>query len=69
MIYNYITKKRLHFIKISGNMQLMGVIVMPKNEKIETLREELNQLIINKASYEEILKKSQELDKLLNDEI
>ena len=69
MIYNYITKKWLHFIKISGNMQLMGVIVMPKNEKIETLREELNQLIINKASYEEILKKSQELDKLLNDEI
>ena len=50
-------------------MQLMGVIAMPKNEKIETLREELNQLIINKASYEEILKKSQELDKLLNDEI
>ena len=42
---------------------------MPKNEKIETLREELNQLIINKASYEEILKKSQELDKLLNGEI
>lgn len=69
MIYNYITEKWLHFIKISGNMQLMGVIVMPKNEKIETLREELNQLIINKASYEEILKKSQELDKLLNDEI
>ena len=62
MIYNYLTEKRLH-------MQLMGVIVMPKNEKIETLREELNQLIINKASYEEILKKSQELDKLLNDEI
>lgn len=69
MIYNYITEKWLHFIKISGNMQLMGVIVMPKNEKIETLREELNQLIINKASYEEILKKSQELDKLLNGEI
>lgn len=69
MIYNYITEKWLHFIKISGNMQLMGVIVMPKNEKIEKLREELNQLIINKASYEEILKKSQELDKLLNDEI
>lgn len=69
MIYNYITEKWLHFIKISGNMQLMGVIAMPKNEKIETLREELNQLIINKASYEEILKKSQELDKLLNDEI
>lgn len=69
MIYNYITERWLHFIKISGNMQLMGVIVMPKNEKIETLREELNQLIINKASYEEILKKSQELDKLLNDEI
>ena len=69
MIYNYITEKWLHFIKISGNVQLMGVIVMPKNEKIETLREELNQLIINKASYEEILKKSQELDKLLNDEI
>ena len=50
-------------------MQLMEVIVMLKNEKIETLREELNQLIINGASYDEILKKSQELDELMNDEI
>ena len=41
---------------------------MLKNEKIETLREELNQLIINRANYDEILKKSQELDELLNDE-
>ena len=49
-------------------MQLMEVIVMLKNEKIETLREELNQLIINRANYDEILKKSQELDELLNDE-
>ena len=49
-------------------MQLMEVIVMLKNEKIETLREELNQLIINGTSYDEILKKSQELDELLNDE-
>lgn len=40
---------------------------MGKNEEIEILREELNQLIINKASYDEILKKSQELDKLLNE--
>lgn len=69
MIYNYITEKWLHFIKISDNMQLMGVIVMLKNEKIETLREELNLLITNKAGYDEILKKSQELDELMNDEI
>lgn len=40
---------------------------MGKNEEIEILREELNQLIINKASYDEILKKSQKLDKLLNE--
>ena len=42
---------------------------MLKNEKIETLREELNLLITNKAGYDEILKKSQELDELMNDEI
>lgn len=40
---------------------------MGRNKEIEILREELNQLIINKANYDEILKKSQELDKLLNE--
>lgn len=34
-------------------------------EKIEKLREELNNLIENGASSEEILKKSQELDKYI----
>ena len=57
MIYNYITEKWLRFKRIFGNMQLMEVIVMLKNEKIEILREELNQLIINRANYDEILKK------------
>lgn len=38
-------------------------------ERIEILRSELNRLIINNASYEEILKKSQELDEYLNKEI
>lgn len=34
-------------------------------EKIEELREELNKLIESEASYEEILQKSQELDKYI----
>lgn len=34
-------------------------------EKIEKLREELNILIESEASYENILKKSQELDKYI----
>ena len=38
---------------------------MAEKSKIEELREELNKLIIEGASYEEILKKSQELDKYI----
>ena len=43
-------------------MQLIGAVEMEKNEIIEKLREELNKLIEEGASYDEILKKSQELD-------
>ena len=46
-------------------MQLVGGGKMAKNEVIEELREELNKLIESGASYEEILKKSQELDKYI----
>ena len=50
---------------ISDNMQLGGGVEMANDEIIEELREELNKLIEDGASYEEILKKSQELDKYL----
>ena len=46
-------------------MQLVGGGKMAENEKINELREELNKLIEEGASYEEILKKSQELDKYI----
>ena len=46
-------------------MQLVGGVEMANDEIIEELREELNKLIEDGASYEEILKKSQELDKYL----
>lgn len=46
-------------------MLLIGGGKMVENEKIEELREELNKLIEDGASYEEILKKSQELDQYL----
>ena len=39
---------------------------MAENKKIEELRQELNKLIEEGASYEEILKKSQELDEILS---
>ena len=38
---------------------------MVQNEAIEKLREELNKLISDGVSYEEILKKSQELDEYM----
>ena len=46
-------------------MLLIGGVEMAENEIIEELREELNKLIENGASYEEILRKSQELDEYL----
>ena len=65
MTDNYITEKRLHFTCVFDNMLLVGGVVMANDEIIEELREELIKLIEDGASYEEILKKSQELDKYL----
>ena len=36
------------------------------DEKMEEIREELNELILKKADYKLILKKSQDFDKYMN---